>query len=428
MKPVNSFVFALFISLCIAGCSRSVPLDESTQGTDVSEAVSMSEESSVAAVTTESMPQDMAVDYGQGPITMYGYQCLFDDAERKLYSTIDQHVKELVPSPFTVDVSIDVNRLQQIIDIYTLDHPEVFWIDEALNVESHDAAAHSYCLRYNCREEELEKRKQEMEEEITRFLDSIPKDASDFDKELMINDYLVDLCEYDSDAPKDDVYVARNEIYSYGALIDHLVNCEGYSKAAKLLLDRVGINNVLVSGVTPDNLPHIWNAVELAGDWYYLDVTNNDVESPDVPDQFRHHIYFNVTEQHYHLIESIEAVYGGEVNEKLALHNLFVPECTAVEENYFYKTCEQLSTSDYQKIVQKTADAAKAGEDHFAFIVDEDSDYEDFWRWLYDDGHYRDLVLSVNQLNEDNPKVEIKNWPNCYKSYRVIWINLDFED
>ena len=59
-------------------------------------------------------------------------------------------------------------------------------------------------------------------------------------------------------------------------------------------------------------------------------------------------------------------------------------------------------------------------------IVDEDSDYEDFWRWLYDDGHYRDLVLSVNQLNEDNPKVEIKNWPNCYKSYRVIWINLDY--
>ena len=428
MKPTSLCLLLIILLLCIAGCSRSFPLDESTQGTDVSDAVSMSEESSVAAVTTESMPQDMAVDYGQGPITMYGYQCLFDDAERKLYSTIDQHVKELVPSPFTVDVSIDVNRLQQVIDIYTLDHPEVFWIDESLNVEVHDLASHSYCLRYNCREEELEKRKQEMEGEITQFLDSIPKDASDFDKELMINDYLVDLCEYDSDASKDDVYVARNEIYSYGALIDHLVNCEGYSKAAKLLLDRTGINNVLVGGMSRDNVPHIWNAVELAGDWYYLDVTNNDVESPDVPDQFRHHVYFNVTEQHYSFIDSIDAVYGGAVNEKLALHNLFVPECTAVEENYFYKTCEQISTSDYQKIVQKTADAAQAGEDHFAFIVDEASDYEHFRSWISDDQHYIDLLLSVNELNGDYPKIETQVPSNYYKSYRVIWINLKYSE
>ena len=428
MKPIKLCFLAFILLFCICGCSNADSEEESMSGTDATEDVSVSIEANDAIATIENIPQDMTVDYGQGPITMYGYQCLYSDAERRLYFTIDQHVKELVPTPFIVDESIDINRLSQVVDIYTLDHPEVFWIDESLNVESYESAEHSFCLRYNCEGEELEKRKKEMEERISHFLASIPENDSVFDKELMINDYLIDLCEYDNEAAKDDVYVARNEIYSYGALIEHLANCEGYSKAAKLLLDRVGINNVLVNGISSDNVPHIWNAVQIDDNWYYLDVTNNDVESLSLSKQFRHHIYFNVTEQYDDIVGAIDAVYGGEVDKKLVLHNLFVPECTAIEENYFYKTCEQISTSDYQKIVQKTADAARAGENHFAFIVDESSDYEDFWKWLYDDQHYRDLVLSVNQLNEDDPKVEIKLLPNCYKSYRVIWINLDYSE
>lgn len=424
----NVFAIVLAITFAITGltgCSKEADYTESSNES-VSEI--QEDQNSISGIElAEVLPIEMSVDYGQGPITMYGYQCLQSDKERQVYMEIDEHVGERVPTAFSTHGISDINRISQIIDIYTLDHPEVFWIDEEINVKACDSGVSECILRYNCEGEELEERIGEFEETMEMILLSVPDDANAFEKELVINDYLIDLCEYDHEAPNDDLYVARNEIYSYGALVDHLANCEGYTKAAKVLLDRVGINNVPVGGKS-DGIPHIWNAVEIDGNWYILDVTNNDYSSDSTSNEFWHHIYFNISVEKNSIIDSIDGIYGDEVDKKSVLHNLYIPECTATAENFFVKTCDVLNTSDYQNIVQKVADAAKAGEDHYAFIVDENSDYEDFRNWLYDKEKFRDLLWSVNEINGYNPEIEENEWPDYFKPYRVIWINLKLVD
>ena len=60
---------------------------------------------------------------------------------------------------------------------------------------------------------------------------------------------------------------------AYGALVDGQSVCQGYALAYKLLLDRTGVECVTV---TSDDLNHMWNAVCLDGQWYYVDVTWDD--------------------------------------------------------------------------------------------------------------------------------------------------------
>lgn len=57
--------------------------------------------------------------------------------------------------------------------------------------------------------------------------------------------------------------------------------CTAYAKAFKVLCDRLGIPCVLVTGYARDNWqqeagPHMWNYVQLRGQWYAVDVTWND--------------------------------------------------------------------------------------------------------------------------------------------------------
>ncbi|MGN0633492.1 MAG: transglutaminase domain-containing protein [Oscillospiraceae bacterium] len=51
--------------------------------------------------------------------------------------------------------------------------------------------------------------------------------------------------------------------------------CEGYSRAFKVLCNKAGIPCFLVSGVANGG-GHMWNAAQVDGSWYYMDVTWND--------------------------------------------------------------------------------------------------------------------------------------------------------
>ena len=65
--------------------------------------------------------------------------------------------------------------------------------------------------------------------------------------------------------------------------------CEGYARAMMILCQAVGIPCVVVEGpgrITPSSSPiiHMWNYVQLEGNWYAIDVTWNDPYSYSMPD------------------------------------------------------------------------------------------------------------------------------------------------
>ena len=79
-----------------------------------------------------------------------------------------------------------------------------------------------------------------------------------------------------------------------GALVNGSGVCDGYSKAFQYIMNRLGINCLLVTGYA--NGSHAWNLVEMDnGEYYFLDLTWDDIEAGNIS------IYYD-----YFLIDSDE--------------------------------------------------------------------------------------------------------------------------
>ena len=75
---------------------------------------------------------------------------------------------------------------------------------------------------------------------------------------------------------------------AYGALVKHEGVCESYTRAFKAAMDKLGIPCVVVYGIYrhDDNVAefHIWNEVEINGEWFAVDVTMDDPINPKTKD------------------------------------------------------------------------------------------------------------------------------------------------
>ncbi len=112
---------------------------------------------------------------------------------------------------------------------------------------------------------------------ITEVINSLSLEgATEWETIRNINDYLCDTIEYD--------LVADYRDTVYGSLVMKTCVCTGYSHAFQLLCSRYGITCTTILGManTGDTQEgHMWNAVQLDGAWYAVDVTWNDSTGRD---------------------------------------------------------------------------------------------------------------------------------------------------
>ena len=118
---------------------------------------------------------------------------------------------------------------------------------------------------------------------IRKALTAVLPGMSDLQKALVLHDYLTQHIAYDylnfmAGTVPDESYTA------YGALAKGVAVCEGYSKAYQVLLERCGIDAVMVSSL---DMNHGWNLVKLDGSWYHADVTWDD-PAPDTVGRANH--------------------------------------------------------------------------------------------------------------------------------------------
>lgn len=129
---------------------------------------------------------------------------------------------------------------------------------------------------------------EEVEEEIVGDLRG-DTSLTEVQKALLIHDRLALHCEYDTvnyekeeagmeGAIPDESYTA------YGALVDGVAVCEGYAKAYKYLLEQVDIPAFLCTSL---DINHMWNIVNVNGEYYHVDVTWDDPDW-DVPGRVNH--------------------------------------------------------------------------------------------------------------------------------------------
>lgn len=152
---------------------------------------------------------------------------------------------------------------------------------------SYNEKTNSVSITYDQdRTEQLQKQKEIQEKVDTVVKEVIKEGMSDLEKEEAINTYLCANATYDNEALENaeknnfkKVDEEFNDSFTaYGILINGKGVCSGYAGAFKLLADKAGLTNVVVTGYLQGSLPHAWNRVLLDDQWYSLDVTNNDNE------------------------------------------------------------------------------------------------------------------------------------------------------
>ncbi len=111
---------------------------------------------------------------------------------------------------------------------------------------------------------------QGIKEEVVELV----KGFDDYNKILIIHNWLIDNLQYDTELDSEHIYDI------YGALNHASAVCEGYARAFKYILDGLNIPTVLVSGTATDTEgkeeSHMWNYVQVNNRWYAIDLTWDD--------------------------------------------------------------------------------------------------------------------------------------------------------
>lgn len=130
--------------------------------------------------------------------------------------------------------------------------------------------------------------------EANKIINSIIKpNMTDYEKELAIHNYIILNSEYDYLNYLNGT-IPYESYTIYGLLINRRGVCQAYSETTKLLLNMVGIECEIVSGVANSD-SHEWNMVKLDDEYYMLDVTWDD-PYPDEKGNISY-TYFNITDK-----------------------------------------------------------------------------------------------------------------------------------
>ena len=180
-------------------------------------------------------------------------------------------VIDLLPYNIPYDQS-GINTLLNCYNSVRYAHTEYFWLTSSFAYSASGGYISSIKPKYLEAKEDIEADKLLLEEEVNKALSVLLPDMSDIEKALAVHDYLALNAEYDYERYLQDTL--PQESYTIkGVMIDKIGVCQSYAYAYKYILLRAGVDCVLVSS---DEMQHMWNLVQIDGEWYHVDVTWDD--------------------------------------------------------------------------------------------------------------------------------------------------------
>ena len=225
---------------------------------------------------------------------------------------------------------------------------------------------------YRENKDRISEKKDELETAENRALKAVRKASGDYETALMIHDYLIENCEY---------VIGEDELYgstAYGCLVEGRANCEGYAKAFNMLAGDLGMESVLVTGITDKGENHAWNQVKIDGEWYNLDVTWDDSDIKGHPRR----LYFLCDDEEF-----------GETHE--ADEKFFEPfSCNSTEDNYYIKNGLYIeNVEDAEKVIGKKM---KADAEYIELKFADESTYKEFKDLYLGEQKIFDLMLEYS--------------------------------
>ena len=231
------------------------------------------------------------------------YYDQLDENAKIIYSAVESNIENLKTGTAKIDFGERFNSLlneangkeilnnayQAALDAFSLDYPDVFYLDVTKMVLMIYSKTNIFGTKYTVDIEPAENAnyltegfssKADVDNALNR-LDTIKDDVASqvanddpYTKIKRIHDFLVEYIEYDTSMQKPNT---RN---IYGALVEKSVVCEGYAESLKFLLDAAGVPCIEVVGDGTNSQgqteSHAWNYVMLNDVWYAVDATWDD--------------------------------------------------------------------------------------------------------------------------------------------------------
>ncbi len=369
MRRIAAVILILVLALSLCGCFKKENNSSLLSSSDISnilssssggESVDSNDSSDISSSVPSPLPpissnlssnNSSEIDSDEeeyiSPFTPIGIKDRYNydkltDIQKNIYKDIYKCVTE-----FSIEeIEFDNCTLDDIIiadSAVRRDYPEIFWMPSDFYTTYQDLGGGnikrtlSYAdsqgeYNYLNLPEEVAELNKSIKKATEMFLKSVNPEMTQYALALAAHDFIANRAEYDHDAALDH----SNNPYAFtifGALASESGKavCEGYAKAFQHLMYSVGINSICVTGAY-DGVGHMWNMVEIGGDWYNVDVTFDDQLDTVL------YIYFNQTDMFlldntYSFDEAFsEIVKDGES------FNIAKPMATAEIMNYYNVT------------------------------------------------------------------------------------------
>lgn len=376
--------------------------------------------------TLSGMGYDSSPDYTP-VVSRYAYAQL-SDRQQRLYDLLLENIYDISPEmdeglgdyPMpsvrvpgrltTADIRVAIRAL-------TDDNPYIFWCSHSFSHLWDPDENYTEVLAYSAlAPDKVASMAAEADEAIDAFYAGVPAGLDEYEREKYVHDFITDTVVYDEVAAgmtgTDERSIRAHSIY--GALVDKSAVCEGYGTAVQLLLNGLGVECVSVTGTAylsadgqdkDDEILHLWNAVRLDGDWYYMDATWDDQE--DVRQRYDYfNISYDLLAEDHTLCVTPDKLSEEEIDEGGTEDlNIFIPECTKTDYNYYVYECAHLTDWDGGEVKEALYQAALNMEDCFCFYIDPAFiDYDDGIYGLFKGTpqHFFDYIADVNYRLADH--------------------------
>ncbi|MGE8203462.1 DUF5050 domain-containing protein [Heyndrickxia sp. NPDC080065] len=217
--------------------------------------------------------------------------------DQTLYQGMKEYRTEINVSKYRVTLKECEDHFLRVLG----NHPEIFYVHVGKTLYYYDQNKKIVKVKvtYVGSKATIKKMKSKFDKTVAKIIhDQIKPSYSEFKKEKALHDYVVKTTSYDIKSWNNYIKTKKpmpsSVSTAYGALVNKKAVCDGYAKAMKLLLNKVGIKAYYVIGKGNGQL-HAWNLVRINKKYYYLDATWDD-PSPDQKGRLNFQ-YFNMTEK-----------------------------------------------------------------------------------------------------------------------------------
>lgn len=236
-------------------------------------------------------------EYNDTKLGIETYSLQESEIKKALYNGLTNLNTNINVTDYIGDLDNDKASTDAIFALYyevLNENPEIFYasnkvsIRVAFNDDKSKITYVEFVIDYLYDNNTINYMKNQMNEKINYIQSNYLNGVSDeLEKEYIIHDYIIKNTTYDMDNYNNNT-VPQEAYTAYGALVNGVAVCEGYSRAAVLLFNKSDIESGII---TSKDMNHAWNYVKINNNYYHLDLTWDDPVPETNKAQYR---YFNL--------------------------------------------------------------------------------------------------------------------------------------